>query len=394
MDKKILCIAVMATLLTGCISSKINNASSTTKTLSNDIESFSKLSDKTIELNRVLNLREQQRNLSKDLIPGDETEDKERDKTSSTNFYSAYSALYRNNKVNDALILQNKYLVSYFKQLPLILEDKSVDIAGLVKNVDTLNQIIENKVTDDQTPVPGLSDVQSGIIAKALSKAFQARQYSLFKKANQLYSPIIIKALINQKLLFRSNAILASKEKINNEYYMDFIKLHGTYSNQYKNEFKILKSTSNPSIPIYSVDEIKKVEAQFNTPFILTSEKDIKKLTNYNPQFKSSAYIQECIMTKDEQDKDINYILSNNSNNWMTGESSLLGADSDYKFIYDIENNYRRNGNDLICNLINIVGLMGENRMNDLDLAKFEKNMDDYNSLLDFFSNKYLPKKE
>jgi hypothetical protein len=394
MEIKYLCIAVMASLLTGCISTKVNNAYTTTKSLSENVEKFSKLSNKTVELNRILSLNERQRNLSDNLLPGNETNNLERDKNSSSNFYTAYRTMYHNKTSNDAYILQNKYIVEYFKQLPLILEDKSVDIGGLVKNIDTLNKIIEDKVTDEETPVPGLNEVQTSLITRGLSSAFKARQYAIFKKINQVYSPIILKALDNQQKLFRINGLLVSNEKLNNEYYLNFIKLQNAYIKQYRDEAIKLGKNPNGSIPVYSFDEIKKIDIQVNNPFTLISSKNLNINSKFKPKVESEAYKSKCIKSNEQQKKDMKTFLANNDKNWIKIGDPLFGTVSNEKVLFDVEYSFQQSGSDLICNFINIVGLMSENNTYNIELSKFEKNMQNYETLLNFFSNKYLPVKE
>ncbi len=69
MERKILCIAILASLLTGCVSSKINDAHTTSVNLSQEIDKFVKLSNSSIELNRALARQEHEHNLSNGLTP-------------------------------------------------------------------------------------------------------------------------------------------------------------------------------------------------------------------------------------------------------------------------------------------------------------------------------------
>jgi hypothetical protein len=393
MDKNILCIAVMATLLTGCISNKVNHAHTTAVNLSQDMEKFVLLSNTSIELNKALALKEQDHQLGNGLLPKISLSKTDRETTVKYNTFHAYDLIYSNKEVNEAFTKQNQLLVEYFKNLSPILEDKSVDVAGLVKNIDYLNQVIEKNVSEDGQVNGGLNEVEVDLITKTLSSGFKFHQYKVFENAIREQFPIIIEALYWQKVLFNDNADYISGNHLNENFALEYRNIEKNLLNQF-NVYDDLRVRGGKPVPTYNLKEIKKFDELTSQPYTYFNYLKPVDYKYEEPSVKSASYIKICEIDKNKQENEFSNFITQNKNN-LVEVKDVSQAPPTFQYVfYDVERKYLQSGDQLICELINIVGLMQENKFDDVKLKGLEKYLSNYDELLKYFSNLYLPKKE
>ncbi|TEU29050.1 hypothetical protein E2R16_04870 [Acinetobacter seifertii] len=392
MEKKILCIAIMGSLLTGCISNKINHAHTTAVNLSQDIDKFVILSNTSIELNKALALKEQDHTISIGLFPQDLSKADRESKVIFTTF-DTYERMNDKKTTSAAFIRQNQLLGEYFKNLPLILEDKSVDVAGLVQNIDYLNQVINKNIGEDGQANGGLNQPEKDLITTTLSSGFKFHQYKVYKKAIQEQSPKIIEALRWQKVLFKQNGVLIKRNFLNEKYTIDYKNIEKSLLNKFYMNDDLIERGGKP-VPKYNLKEVKSLAELNSQPYIyydLLNPED-KKLDE--PKIKSAAYIKYCEVAEDKQKKDFEDFIKQNENYAIKIKDVSQSPSTFQSGFYDVERNYSKNGDQLICELINIVGLMQENKLDDVKLKDLEKYLSNYDELLKYFSNLYLPNKE
>lgn len=393
MEKNILCIAIMASLLTGCISSKVNNAHTTSANLSQDIDKFVMLSNTSIELNKALALKEQDHQLGNGLFPSMSLRKTDRESTVKYNTFQTYDLIYSNKEVNEAYKKQNQLLMEYFKNLPLILEDKSVDVAGLVKNVDYLNQVIEKNVSEDGQVNVGINEVEKDLITKTISSGFKFHQYKVFKNAIHEQFPIIIEALYWQKVLFKDNANYISDNHLNEKYSFEYRNIEKNLLNQF-NVYDDLRVRGGKPVPTYNLKEIKNLDELSSQPYTYFNYLKPVDYKYDEPTVKSATYIKICENDKNKQENEFSKFVTQNKNNLVEIKDVSQEPPTFQYVFYDVERKYLQSGDQLICELINVVGLMQENKFDDVKLKGLEKYLSNYDELLKYFSNLYLPKKE
>ncbi|GEM_PF-3193966 len=394
MEKKILCIAIMGSLLTGCVSNKINNAHTTAVNLSQDIDKFVILSNTTIELNNALALKEQDHIISNGLLYPDKNLSKA-DRKSNFKYmiYDTYGIMSSNKRANEAHIGQNQSLGKYFKSLPLILEDKSFDVSGLVNNIDYFNQVLGKKVGEDGQAQGGLNTPEQHIITNSLNSGFKFHQYKVFQKAIKESSPQIIEALKWQQVLFMNNRLLISENHLNEQYKNDYINNEKSLLNKFDVNEDLRKRGITP-LPKYNLNEVKNLSELNSQPYTYYSLLNPVDIKLEEPKVKSAAYIKNCEVSESVQKEEFKNFLKKNENNSIEIIDVSQATPTFQNGFYDVERNYSKTGDQLICELINIVGLMQENKFDDVKLIGLEKYLSDYEEFLKYFSNLYLPKKE
>lgn len=394
MEKKILCIAIMGSLLTGCISDKINHAHTTAVNLSQDIDKFVILSNTTIELNKALALKEQDHIISNGLLyPNKDLSKADRKSHFKYMIYETYGLMSSKKRVNEAYIRQNQLLGEYFKNLPLILEDKSLDLSGLVDNVDYFNQVLGKKVGEDGQAQGGLTTPQKDIITTTLTSGFKFHQYKIFKKAIQEQSPKIIEALKWQIVLFNDNRILVSENYLNEQYKNDYINNEKSLLNKFHVNDDLIERGGTP-VPKYNLEEVKNLSELNSQPYTYYSLLNPVDKKLEEPKVKSEAYIKNCEVPEKTQKDEFEKFLKRNEKNLIEIKDVSKVPPTFQLGFYDVERNYSKSGDQLICELINIVGLMQENKFEDVKLNSLEKYLSNYDQFLKYFSNLYLPKKE
>jgi len=393
MDKKILCIAVMTSLLTGCISNKVNHAHTTAVNLSQEMDKFVMLSNTSIELNKALALKEQDHQLGDGLFPKISLSKTDRETAVKYNTFHAYDLIYSNKEVSEAFTKQNQLLVEYFKSLSPILEDKSVDVAGLVKNIDYLNQVIEKNVSEDGQVNAGLNETKVDLITRTLSSGFKFHQYKVFKNAIREQFPIIIEALYWQKVLFNDNADYISGNHLNEKFALEYRNIEKNLLNQF-NVYDDLRVRGGKPVPTYNLKEIKKFDELTSQPYTYFNYLKPVDYKYEEPSVKSAPYIEICEINKNKQENEFSNFITQNKNNLVEVKDVSQDPPTFQYVFYDVERKYLQSGDQLICELINIVGLMQENKFDDVKLKGLEKYLSNYDELLKYFSNLYLPKKE
>lgn len=392
MEKKILCMAVLFSLLSGCISSKVSNVHEMSNNLSDDVDKFIQLSNTSVELNKALVLKEQDHELSNGIFPQDKSKTKRESKVI-YNTFQVYDIIYRNKKINDAYLKQNKVLVDFFKSMPLILDDRSVDIAGLVSNVDNLTQVIEKNVSSDGKVNEGINNDEKDLVTKTLSSGFKVHQYNTFKKSIREQAPNILEALKLRKSLFKENAKYISYNFLNEKYSNDYNNIQNSILNQF-NSNEVLIARGRKPIPQYNLKELKKIDELSNQPYIYFNTINPVDKRYDEPKVKSAAYKKYCYADERTQKQEFLDFIEKNKNNSIVIADVSQDPPSLQSSFYDIERNYLKSGDQLVCELINIVGLMQENKFDDVHLKDFEMYLSNYDELLKYFSNLYLPKKE
>ncbi|WP_419299203.1 hypothetical protein [Acinetobacter guillouiae] len=195
-------------------------------------DKYAKLSDRAVDNYQALVLKEQKNELSIGLLPSENMNSDIQKNSPQTKFNTSYRIIYKNQIRNAAIKRQSKDLAEYFKSLPLILEDKKADINGLVKDIDIMNQVIEQNITLDKKFEGRLKVAQSDSISNTLSSGFRLYQYHIFKKTIRDHYPIIIKALVNQRIFLAENAESSTKN-LNKKYFESYKSLNDAYVGQY-----------------------------------------------------------------------------------------------------------------------------------------------------------------
>jgi len=350
-------------ILTGCMTSKVNRLHSTTNQLSNDVDSYVELSNKVVDLNNKVIVLKQQKSLTSLMRDSpDLSSDEKNKKEASSEFALTYETLYMNKELALALNKQNAMLSEYFKKLPLILDDKKADIEGLVNNIDIMNQVIEQNIPDKSELKGRLSKNESSAITKTLSSGFSVYQLHYFKKAIDRHYPVIKNALVLQKAFIKYNSIQAVTGK-NIDYN---IKYENQKNNLVNKHLTALKKTDRAQ-ETFNQDQMKTMEEQIAQPFKLQRVNTTG--INKNPKNKvlSKDYIEICMDKK---------------------QSSLVSTES----YYDLEQQFTDKGDKVVCEFINILGLLKERKFDLVELSTFENSIKEYNDLVDFINKDYKPK--
>ncbi|WP_447499911.1 hypothetical protein [Acinetobacter oleivorans] len=333
------------------------------------------------------------------LPPPIELNDEKREEQVKYNFFTFYQNVYFNKEDNDIYLQQNENLSNYFKNLPLILEDKSVDIAGLVENINYLNQVIDKNVNEAGEVQKTTKQPPLDLTVKALSSGFKIYQYNTFKKAIKDPSPVIINLLKKERNLFKVNADSVANLKLNLKYYSEYKVIEDSLVNQYRAKMELRNRGIKPKRE-YKLKELENFNEFFNQSYTYIDLQNFTLPNEYEPKVKSAAYNEACVISKNEQEKTYKDFLKDNENN------KINTADYTYKLMYpskplptsdgffDIEKQFFKSGDQLVCQLINIVGLLNENKLNDIDLNKLDLKMNEYEKLLKFVSSLYIPKNE
>lgn len=384
MIKAILTVSVCFWMLAGCVSTKVDRLHTTTTKLSTDIDKFAELSNKSIEFNTALTLSERKKSLLRQLEPTGSNTGKQDYERIEKEFSKNYEILYLSKLNNQALKEQNELLVKYFKTLPLILENKNADVNGLVKNIDILNQAIEQSVTSDDELKGGLNDNEKDVISKSISSGYSAYQYHIFKKSIKNHFPIIIKALLIQKLSFKDNYIKAARG-LNKEYFSAYTDIKKSYINQYSENLSGVK-TDKPS---YGDEDFAKIEQLIKKPYVIVNLDSTGSEEITTPKVKSQAYKQHCESSSDprvqerlSRERQLNYIEYKE----MVINPYDQNNKENKKVYFDIEQKFKNSGEQVVCELINIVGLIKENNFDRIELVTFENEMENYSQLLDYIS--------
>lgn len=384
MNKKLLCVLLLPLSITGCTTSKVARLHTTSTNISSSLDKYSKLTDDAIEFNRILLLDRQQALLSNGLI----TTTSPLASSPNSKFNTGYAVIYKNQIRNEAFKQQNINLMLYFKQLPLILEDKKADISGLVKNIDQLNQVIEKSVGKGEEIKGGLQEYESDVITKSLSSGFSYYQYKIYKKSVDKTVPVIIKALDSQRLLFRENADLGA-ENLNNKYYKAYTGMENAYALKYESI-----ATGKVKDKIYSKEEMNKVNQLTREPYRLVDVENVEKSFKSVPIVMSQRYKDLCINSEQEQKANESFLKANSDHQITMTVYTQGKPNKNKKFIFDIERKYASSGEQMVCELINIMGLIEEHNFDRIDIATFEQRLNDYDQLMKYVSKAYQSKAE
>ncbi|WP_151745022.1 hypothetical protein [Acinetobacter calcoaceticus] len=387
---KIILIIGISMVITGCVSSKVNNLHSKTSELSTSIVKFAELSNRTADLNRTLNLKSQEEILASKIDQLD-IPDSLNSKTAEETFNQSFRILNHSRVNLERMRARNQLLVAYFQKLPLILENKEVDFTGLIKNVDLLNQAIEKNISDEGMPNPRLKEAPSGVIASVLSNGFSGYQIHLYKESINNAYPAILSALVSQKNFFKETAILELDRNLNSEYYSNYTKLKDNYSKQYQSTQAIVKQSKKTVRSGYSEESIKALDELVNLPYKPIS---LNEFTNEQPQIQSNAYKQYCvpneIQKKDEKRIQEKYVQLNNL--FLIDMSN--NKDTPKLVVFDIDKTFKSTGEQLTCELINIMGILYEGDYKNIELSTLGVKLNEYNNQLDYIMSKYIKKNE
>jgi hypothetical protein len=228
---------------------------------------------------------------------------------------------------------------------------------------------------------------------------FRAYQYHIFKKSFKEHYPVIMNALLDQKLYFRDNYISATDD-LNSTYFGSFKKLKQAYVTQYLRLSQEAARTGKDVKNTYSDEEFKKLEALVQQPYKRMTLNDLQNSLPLHPSLQSQAYKEYCgLATNPKKQEWIKEQQAKAIKKNSTFLTTIYGLNKDNKLeevkgFFDIEQQYQNTGEALICELINIVGLMNENQFDHIELSTFEKYMTEYSQLLEFVTKQYEPKKE
>ncbi|MHA3104600.1 hypothetical protein [Acinetobacter sp. ANC 3791] len=391
MTKITLYVAICGMLLTGCVSSKVERLHTTMTDLSQDVESYTALSNKSIDLNRELGKFKTHEMYSEQLRPDQNQDLQKNAKLAADRFNYGFNTLYGNKEREEAFKLLSVSLVNYFKTLPLILENKNADINGVVKSIDQLNQVIEQNSTVSEDLKEGLKKQESELIGKSLSSGFSAYQYHIFKKAIKNHYPVIMKAIIYQRNYFNENNQLATNE-LNKKYFEELQKLNMNYVKQSENIAKLPLRNEARRNPVYSKEEFDKATALTKLPYKLVIVDPKKEQALDQPKVKSKAYVEYCELNVSEKNKVFERRKKKYSD--QTIEFKNLQKQVIGRGYFDIEGTFEDSGDRVACEFLNIVGLLYEHNFDRIELKTWEKNISEYDKLIDYVSPLYTPKKE
>jgi len=385
-------IAILGvSLLTGCATSKVERLHTTTTKLSEDVEKYAALSNKSIDFNRELNYYLTKQMYSEQLSPEPSFDLQKNKELAADRFNTGFSTLYDNREREEAFKLQNAALVTYFKSLPLILENKNADINGVVKSIDQLNQVIEknSKVSDELKE--GLKKQESNLIGKSLSSGFSHYQYHIFKKAIKNHYPVILKSILYQKAYFDENNGTAT-DQMNRKYFDDLEALRANYVSQSINLANLPIKDEARWNPIYPQEQLDKVAALAQQPYKLVVVGPNEPPVTENQRVKSQAYLEYCQLDQKKQSqifdkRKLKYAEQTLNFKNLQGQVVNRGY-------FDIEGAFKDSGDQVACEFINIMGLLSEHDFDRIELKTWEKSISDYDKLIDHVRPHYNQKKE
>ncbi|WP_139113953.1 hypothetical protein, partial [Acinetobacter seifertii] len=187
MDSKIIGLIAGSFLLTGCMAAKVDKLHTTTVQLSNDVDSYVKMTDKVVELNNQGFLYYSSnpyfttylRSYENSLTPNQK---KELDKIS---FNTQFLINYRNYSLGEDIKKQTSQVSIFFKILPQVLESKDLEpnFQSLVKNIDNLNQTLEKNLNAENGELVGkLKERDIDLINKIFAEGYKKYQLKKFEE--------------------------------------------------------------------------------------------------------------------------------------------------------------------------------------------------------------------
>jgi hypothetical protein len=385
MDSKIIGLIAGSFLLTGCISAKVEQLHTTTTQLSTDIDNYVAMSNRVVELNQKstssiinLNLDQGVRTLiNKNEALGEESDD-------TKDFNRNFIEIYINYSLAEDVKQLNNLVSEYFKTLPKILENKDIDdkVKGLVKNIDVLNQAIENNLSvEDANFKGGLKPVQEELIDKTLVYGLKIYQYHLFEKEIERHHNILLNSLIllkyytyatNQKATFN----------LNNEFWKTHKYLLDSYIKQHIEASKD-QSIDRTNIE-YRNEDFEKMEAFLKQPIILNSSYNHSIDMSKPNKYRSNTYLETCTSNTDNLTSDL-FKKPNTIQFYNVKNPNIKPVE----YSFNLEKIVYLRGDAPTCELINIIGLLKEKKYNQIELKTLEKTTSNYNAVLDYLIKIY-----
>ncbi|MFW1759852.1 hypothetical protein, partial [Acinetobacter guillouiae] len=89
-----------------------------------------------------------------------------------------------------------------------------------------------------------------------------------------------------------------------------------------------------------------------------------------------------------------NFVIGIVSQNIDSPTNPVRFKTEEYKILFDIEKYYKNSGDQVICEMINIVGLLNEHNFDQIELTTLERNLNTYEELMNYISPRPKAKEE